>query len=96
MAYNILVIGESVIAHSLPYLPYGKAVTIDVSPARLVQGATTKLNLSVQFFMLKMTKLRSLAYWDYTSSRYATKVKEHFAQIVLVWEGELKILLAWV
>ena len=33
----------SVIAHSLPSLAYGKAVTLDSSPARLVLGATTKL-----------------------------------------------------
>ena len=32
----------SVIAHSLSYLAYGKAVTLYGSPARLVLGATTK------------------------------------------------------
>ena len=34
--------GKSVIAHSLSYLAYGKAVTLDSSPARLVLGASTK------------------------------------------------------
>ena len=34
----------SLISHSLSYLAYGKAVTLDGSPARLVLGATTKLN----------------------------------------------------
>ena len=33
----------SKIAHSLSYLAFGKAVTLDCSPARLVLGATTKL-----------------------------------------------------
>ena len=39
-------LGRSLIAHSLSYLANGKAVTLDNSPAQLVLGATTKLNLS--------------------------------------------------
>ena len=31
-------------AHSQPLLAYGKAVILDGNPARLVLGATTKLN----------------------------------------------------
>ena len=36
--------GGSVIAHSLSFLPNGKAVTLDGSPARIDLGASTKLN----------------------------------------------------
>ena len=39
-------ISKSVIVHSLSYLAFGKAVSLDGSPARLILGATTKLNLN--------------------------------------------------
>ena len=46
---------KSVIPHSLSYLAYGKAITLDSSPAKLVLGTTTNGSLALQCYIMRRT-----------------------------------------